>query len=81
VNVTSVYIETETRDPTGPVIITETDFFSPVSTVPVNSAYSIWTLNLAGSPFARYVGGEIDGAKFSMSLFTPLPALPSCLGS
>lgn len=81
VNVTSVYIETEARDPTGPIIITETDFFSPVSTVPVNSAYSIWTLNLAGSPSTRYVGAEIDGVKSSMSLFTPLPALPSCPGS
>ncbi|KAJ7113369.1 heme peroxidase [Mycena epipterygia] len=78
VNVTSVYIETQARDSSGHIAITETNFFSPDSTVAVNSAYSIWTLNLAGSPFTRYVGAEIDGVKSSMALFTPLPALPSC---
>ncbi|KAF7343034.1 Peroxidase [Mycena venus] len=78
VNVTSVYIETQASDSSGHIVITETNFFSPDSTVAVNSAYSIWTLNLAGSPFTRYVGAEIDGVKSSMALFTPLPALPSC---
>ncbi|KAF7349744.1 Peroxidase [Mycena sanguinolenta] len=78
VNVTSVYIETEARDSSGHVAVTETNGFSPDSTVAVNSAYSIWTLNLAGSPYTRYVGAEIDGVKYSMALFTPLPALPSC---
>ncbi|KAF7340127.1 Peroxidase [Mycena venus] len=78
VNVTSVYIETEARDSSGHIAVTETNFFSPDSTVAVNPAYSIWTLNLAGSPFTRYVGAEIDGVKSSMALFTPLPALPSC---
>ncbi|KAJ7983218.1 heme peroxidase [Mycena polygramma] len=77
-NVTSVYIETESRDASGHVIITETDFFAPDSSIALNPAYSIWTLNLAGSFFTRYVGAEINGAKYSMALFTPLPALPSC---
>ncbi|KAJ6474849.1 heme peroxidase, partial [Mycena sanguinolenta] len=61
VNVTSVYIETENRDSSGHVGITETDFFSPDSTIAVNAAYTIWTLNMAGSPYTRYVGAEIDG--------------------
>ncbi|KAJ7677545.1 hypothetical protein B0H17DRAFT_111783 [Mycena rosella] len=80
VNVTSVYIETQARDSSGHITITETDFFSPDSTVAVNSAYSIWTLNLAGSPFTRYVGADIDGVKSSMALglFNQLPVLPSC---
>ncbi|KAF8144293.1 heme peroxidase [Mycena galopus ATCC 62051] len=76
VNVTSVYIETEDRDSSGHVAITETNFFSPDSTVALNAAYTIWTLNLAGSPDTRYVGAEIDGVKYSMPLFTPLPAFP-----
>ncbi|KAJ7291594.1 heme peroxidase [Mycena rebaudengoi] len=78
VNVKSVYVETEARDSSGHIGITEANFFSPDSTVAVNSAYSIWTVNLAGSPFTRYVGAEIDGVKSSMALHTPLPALPSC---
>ncbi|KAJ6600581.1 hypothetical protein DFH09DRAFT_1070371 [Mycena vulgaris] len=44
VNVTSVYVETQARDSSGHVAITETNFFLPDSTVAVNSAYSIWTL-------------------------------------
>ncbi|KAJ6473767.1 heme peroxidase [Mycena sanguinolenta] len=78
VHVTSVYIETQARDSSGHVGITETDFFSPDSTVAVNTAYTIWTLNLAGSPLTRYVGAEINGVKSSMALFIPLPALPTC---
>jgi hypothetical protein len=77
VNVTSVYIETEERDSSGHVAITETDFFSPDSTVAVNPAYSIWSLTLAASAFKRYVGAEIDGIKSSMPL-QELETLSSC---
>ncbi|KAJ7290710.1 heme peroxidase [Mycena rebaudengoi] len=80
VNVTSVYIETEARDESGHVGVTETAFFSP-SGIAANSAYTIWTLNVGGSFDTRYVGAEIDGVKYSTALFTPLPALPSCPGS
>ncbi|KAK6980677.1 peroxidase [Favolaschia claudopus] len=78
-NVKSVYIETETRDDSSHIGVTETDFFSPDPNAAVNSAYTIWTLNVGGSFDTRYVGAEIDGVKYTMGkLFTPLPALPSC---
>ncbi|KAJ7754580.1 heme peroxidase [Mycena metata] len=77
VNLTSLYIETEQRDNTGHVGVTETANFAPSGRT-ANAAYSIWTVNLSGSPFTRYVGAEIDGVKFSTALVIPLPALPSC---
>ncbi|KAJ7229483.1 heme peroxidase [Mycena rebaudengoi] len=79
VNVASVYAETEERDVSGQISVTESDFFSPDPTVAVNSAYSIWTAYLEGSPNTRYVGAEIEGVKFTVNhRITTLPGLPSC---
>ncbi|KAK6988046.1 peroxidase [Favolaschia claudopus] len=56
--VKSVYIETETRDDSSHIGVTETDFFSPDPNAAVNSAYTIWTLN-------------IDGVKYTMGKLCP----------
>ncbi|KAJ7189237.1 heme peroxidase [Mycena filopes] len=78
-NLTSLYIETQSRDPTGPVTVAQTAFFAPTGAAAPNAtAYEIWSLNVAGSADTRFVGAEIDGVKYSTALFTPLPALPSC---
>ncbi|KAK6996397.1 peroxidase [Favolaschia claudopus] len=76
--VKSVYIETEMRDSSSHIGITETDFFSPDPNAPVNAAYTIWTLNVAASGFNQYVGVEIDGVKYTVLQLLSLFALPSC---
>ncbi|KAJ7138643.1 heme peroxidase [Mycena filopes] len=81
-NLTSLYVETESSDPTGHVNVAQTAFFAPTgAAAPKATAYAIWSLNLAGSADTRFVGAEIDGVKYSTALFTPLPALPSCTDS
>ncbi|KAK6988033.1 hypothetical protein R3P38DRAFT_3229572 [Favolaschia claudopus] len=75
--VRSVYIETEMRESSSHIGITETDFFSPDPNAPVNAAHTIWTLNVAASGFNQYVGAEIDGVKYTVELLRNLVALPS----
>ncbi|KAK7045241.1 peroxidase [Favolaschia claudopus] len=73
-SVKSVYIEIEDRSS-----VSKGDFFAADSFAKVNAAYTMWSVNIAGSPFNRNVGAEIDGVEVVVTRLTKtLPSLPSC---
>ncbi|KAK7008397.1 peroxidase [Favolaschia claudopus] len=73
-SVKSLYIEIEDRSS-----VTKSDFFAVDSSAKVNEAYTMWSVNIPGSPFNRNVGAEIDGVEVVVAkVMRTLPALPSC---
>ncbi|KAJ6452484.1 hypothetical protein C8R45DRAFT_1193912 [Mycena sanguinolenta] len=65
VNPTRVYLEQTTTDSVERIAVVEIDISPPSQPVALNSAYSLWSINVT-SPTAPYgIGVEIQGVKYS----------------
>ncbi|KAJ7920924.1 putative L-ascorbate oxidase [Mycena leptocephala] len=65
VNPSRVYLEQINIDSVQRRSITEIDITPPSQPVAVNSAYSLWSMNLTDQGMTFTIGAEIDGTKYS----------------
>ncbi|KAF7351670.1 Peroxidase [Mycena sanguinolenta] len=64
-NLTRLYIENKTFDSANRIVIVEVDVPRPAAPVAINSAYSLWSMNLTDQGVEFNLGAEIDGVKYS----------------
>ncbi|KAJ7314240.1 hypothetical protein DFH08DRAFT_821597 [Mycena albidolilacea] len=62
---TCVYLEQISTDSVDRVFTTEIDIAPPSQPVAINSAYSLWNINLPVPDMLYAIGTEVDGVKYS----------------
>ncbi|KAJ7744575.1 heme peroxidase [Mycena metata] len=65
VHPTRVYLEQVVTDSVQRISITEIDMTPPLQPIAVNSAYSLWSMNLTDQDMTFTIGAEIHGIKYS----------------
>ncbi|KAF7351640.1 Peroxidase [Mycena sanguinolenta] len=78
VNATRVYLEQITTDTLQRVVVVEIDIPPPSQPVAINSAYSLWSVNVTNPNVGYAIGAEIDGIKYSTTIAYGVTAFPSC---
>ncbi|KAJ7473684.1 heme peroxidase [Mycena galericulata] len=82
VNLERLYVEQVTSDSVNRLFVVEIDIPRPAKPVAINSAYSLWSLNLTNATFTQelfnaYLGAEINGVKYTNTI-PSLFGLPPC---
>ncbi|KAF7340536.1 Peroxidase [Mycena sanguinolenta] len=78
VNATRVYLEQITTDTLQRVVVVEIDIPPPSQPVAINSAYSLWSVNVTNPNVPYAIGAEIDGIKYSTTALYIVTGFPSC---
>ncbi|KAF7340537.1 Peroxidase [Mycena sanguinolenta] len=78
VNPTRVYLEQTTTDSVGRIVVTEIDISPPSQPVILNSAYSIWSINVTDPTRPYGIGAEIEGVKYSSAEVHSFIVFPLC---
>ncbi|KAF8188886.1 heme peroxidase, partial [Mycena galopus ATCC 62051] len=65
VNPTRIYLEQINIDAVQVISISQIDFTPPTTPVAINSAYSLWSMNLTDQGASFTIGAEIDGVAYS----------------
>ncbi|KAJ7260472.1 heme peroxidase [Mycena haematopus] len=65
VKLTRLYLESITTDSANRIVIFEIDIPRPANPVAINSAYSLWSMNLTDQSLSFNIGAEIGGVKYS----------------
>ncbi|KAJ7453290.1 putative L-ascorbate oxidase [Mycena galericulata] len=81
VNLERLYVKPVTSDSIDRLFVVEIDIPRPAKPVAINSAYSLWSLNLTNAFTLEfvdaYLGAEIDGVKYTNTI-PSLFDLPPC---
>ncbi|KAF8129452.1 hypothetical protein K438DRAFT_1999855 [Mycena galopus ATCC 62051] len=80
VNPTRIYLEELVTDSIQRVSVVEIDITPPSQPIAVNSAYSLWSINLTAQITFYGIAAEIDGVKYSTTdthAFIEFPLCPT----